>query len=240
VCAAWGIFASWQPDLLGLYPDHLAALITALHEAEGTPGWRRWMELGAVRYVAVLEDHGLSDLTFVRDLPTPLVLPVRLYRLDDPLPRTYVVGGARVADGEAARRILQDPAFDPRREVVLADGSALNPPPDFTGTSRVLDLRADRVRLEATASGPGFLVLVDAFDPGWKATLDGRTVPIVRANGSFRAVPVPAGRHLVELIYRPGSIVAGLLVSTVTLVVGLVLVVPRGENRPEARGDQRR
>ncbi len=227
VGAAWGLFASWERDLLGLYPEHLATLVAAVHEAEETPGGRRWLELGAVRYVATLDDRGLSDLTFVRDLPTPLVLPLRLYRVHHALPRTYVVGGARVASGEAARRLLVDPGLDLRREVVLASGSSS--PASLPGTSRVTDLRADRVRLHASLGAPGYVVLVDTYDPGWRARIDGADAPVLRANEAFRAVRLPAGEHDVEMIYRPPSVRLGLGISAAALGLGLLaLARPAG------------
>jgi len=228
VGAAWGFYASWEPDLLGLYPRPLASLGAAVQEAAGTPRWRRWLELGAVRYVAALDDRGLGELTPVRELKTPLVLPLRLYRVDDALPRTYVVGGAQVADGEAARRILADPGFDPRREVVLASGGHGPASPGAApGASQVTDLRADRVRLHARLDSPGYLVLVDTYDPGWRARIDGTEATVLRANEVFRAVALPAGEHDVEMTYRPLSVLLGLAVSTGALGLGLLALVRR-------------
>jgi len=66
---------------------------------------------------------------------------------------------------------------------------------------------------------------VDAYDPGWRATLDGGAAPLLRANVAFRAVPVPAGRHEVELRYRPRSLILGLLVTAVTGLSALAFAV---------------
>ncbi len=62
------------------------------------------------------------------------------------------------------------------------------------------------------------VVLADAFDPGWKGLVDGKPVPVLPANVAFRGVPVPAGRHVVEMRYRPRSVRLGFAIS---LVVGL-------------------
>ena len=35
----------------------------------------------------------------------------------------------------------------------------------------------------------------------WKARVDGKAVPLWRANYAFQAVEVPAGRHEVTLVY---------------------------------------
>jgi uncharacterized membrane protein YfhO len=78
------------------------------------------------------------------------------------------------------------------------------------GGARIAELAADRVRLEVELGKPGYAVLVDSYDPGWRATVDGARAEVLRANVAFRAVAVPAGKHVVELRYRPRSISIGL------------------------------
>ncbi|MCE7960687.1 MAG: hypothetical protein DYH06_22535, partial [Acidobacteria bacterium ACB2] len=58
-------------------------------------------------------------------------------------------------------------------------------------------------RLAADVEGAAFLLVADAFGPGWRALVDGREAPLLPANLAFRAVPVPGGRHRVEIVYRP-------------------------------------
>jgi uncharacterized membrane protein YfhO len=70
------------------------------------------------------------------------------------------------------------------------------------------------IRTEAGSSG--WLVLADTWYPGWKAWVDGESTPIMRANGVFRAVRLPAGIHLVRIRYRPVAFLIGLLVSGVS------------------------
>jgi uncharacterized membrane protein YfhO len=62
------------------------------------------------------------------------------------------------------------------------------------------------------------VVIVDAYDPGWRAWVDGRETSVLRANVAFRAVAVGAGRHEVELRYRPRALGAGIAVSALSLL----------------------
>jgi hypothetical protein len=133
----------------------------------------------------------------------------------EPLPRAYAVGGARIADGPAALATLLDPVFDPRRGVVLPAGEAIAPPAALSAVIRIDAWKPDYVRVEAQLDQPAFVVLVETYDPGWQATVDGAAAPLLRANVAFRAVRVPAGPHVVEFRYRPLSVIAGGAVSIV-------------------------
>ncbi len=84
--------------------------------------------------------------------------------------------------------------------------------------------------LEAELAAPAYVVLADAFDPGWRGTLDGTSAPILRANLVFRALKVPAGRHRIEMVYRPRALLAGLAVSAMAVVVVLALLARPGRS----------
>jgi uncharacterized membrane protein YfhO len=97
--------------------------------------------------------------------------------------------------------------------------------------------KPDRVVLEANLSAPGYVVLVDGYDPGWRVAVDGIPSQLRRANVAFRAVAVPAGRHTVEYLYRPSALLLGLTVSAGTLAA-LALVACRRDGEtasPTAR-----
>ena len=78
---------------------------------------------------------------------------------------------------------------------------------------RVVSSRLDTMELEADLGAPGVLVLLEAFDPGWRAAVDGAEAKVLRANGLFRAVRLPGERHRVLLSYRPRSAAAGFLLA---------------------------
>ena len=73
--------------------------------------------------------------------------------------------------------------------------------------------------VDTSSSGRALLVLTDSWFPGWKATVDGREVPIERVDYLIRGVPVPAGAHRVEFRYEPASWRAGWMVSLLALAV---------------------
>jgi hypothetical protein len=91
------------------------------------------------------------------------------------------------------------------------------------------------VALEVDAKRPGYVVLADTYYPGWKATVDNHDVPIHAANVAFRAVKVPAGKHVVRFDYRPASVRIGLILSALSLLV-IVGVLLRSISRTRRNG----
>jgi uncharacterized membrane protein YfhO len=103
------------------------------------------------------------------------------------------------------------------------------PPPQSrsdlsSDASPTLSLRDDPngVTIRASLEVPGYVVLADTWYPGWHVTVDGEPGRVLRANHAFRAVRLGQGTHVVEMTYRPRSVVLGCWVSLVTLAVVLI------------------
>jgi hypothetical protein len=82
------------------------------------------------------------------------------------------------------------------------------------------------VRVIVDAPTSGLVVLKDAFAPGWEAQVDGQPSQIIRVDGIARGVFVPsAGRHVVDMTYRPASFTAGAWLSgVVVLLLGAIAI----------------
>jgi hypothetical protein len=186
------------------------------------------LRLGGVSHVVALHTAGLEDLPPLAEFVGLYPEATRLLAVPDPLPRTYAVGATRVADGVDAFRMLLEGDLDPTREVLLPGGAPLAAPAGFRATSRVVGDAPDRVRIEATLSAPGYVVLLDSFAPGWRARVDGRPAAMSRANLAFRAVEVAAGAHVIDYVYRPRWMLAGLCVSAAAVVAGLAVAAAAG------------
>ena len=75
---------------------------------------------------------------------------------------------------------------------------------------RISTYHNTEVVLEADSPDGGWVLLNDLWHPWWFAEVDGKPVPILRANVLFRAVAVRPGRHTVRFRFRP---VAGSLIG---------------------------
>ncbi len=78
----------------------------------------------------------------------------------------------------------------------------------------------DSMSLDVTARGTGLLILSEFYYPGWRATLNGKTVEIHKVDGGLRGIVVPAGATHVTLEYVPVSsyVGSGLAVATFAAV----------------------
>jgi hypothetical protein len=151
---------------------------------------------------------------------------VKIYENLDVLPRAWLVGRWRWSmDDEQTLTLLQSEGFDPAAEVVLA-GTGL--PGERTlevagATVIVLVYEPERVIVQVDAPHDGWLVLSDAFYPGWEASVDGNRATIERADVLFRAIRVSAGSHQVSMRFRPTSLRVGAVISVVALLSVLLV-----------------
>jgi hypothetical protein len=149
-----------------------------------------------------------------------------------------------------ASRVVRLPTEDVARVVLgetpLPDGTPFDPyqvalveeDVPFTGgvadpaaEARVTRHAAHRVTVTTRSAAAAFLVLGDVYYPGWEARLDGRPVPVYRADYALRGVVVPPGEHTVEFVFRPRSFYAGASISTATVLALLALPLVRRRRR---------
>jgi hypothetical protein len=121
-------------------------------------------------------------------------------------------GSAKRLSDEEVLKSLHDPAFDVTATLLLQNGAASagaspdKSPPSAEGTCRLVMFSRNRIRIQCEANAPGWVFVNDYFDPDWRAYVDGKRTPVIRADAIFRAVAVPTGSHAVELVYRPAPL----------------------------------
>jgi len=140
----------------------------------------------------------------------------RVGRRPGALPRAFLVHRGRIErDRAAALRRLG--TLDFRTEVLLEGYDPhpreWPPPQGPPAVPRFERYDCHSVRIRVATETRAFLVLSDLYYPGWRATVDGRPVRILRADYLLRAVEVPEGEHVVEFIYAPASFRVGAAMS---------------------------
>lgn len=93
---------------------------------------------------------------------------------------------------------------------------------------------ANRVSIEASMRCRGMVLLSDTAYPGWVARVDGKEVPIHDANLALRGVIVDAGKHRIEMTYRPRSVIVGASLSLSAWLAAAGIGVASLRRRPVA------
>jgi hypothetical protein len=146
-------------------------------------------------------------------------------------PRAFVIDAVdHVSDPAEARKRMIEPGYDLRRRLPVepqrrplpqsmqrAEAGELRP-------AQISALSATRVRIETNNSAPGFLVLADAFYPGWTAMVNGKSVNVYRVAGALRGVAIPTGKSVVEFAYWPRGFTLLLVACGVGIVLALVMI----------------
>ena len=149
-----------------------------------------------------------------------------LFMSQNALKRAFIVGKARVVEDERAHlALVADRSVDLSTEAFLfEDPGALDE--NVTGSVEITEYRTDKIVARVRATGPCLMVLTDVYyPPGWKATVDGVSVPILRADYAFRAVHVSEGNHTVEFSSVSRSFRKGLTVSLASGLLSLGMIL---------------
>lgn len=122
-----------------------------------------------------------------------------------PLPRAFVVGNAQsVANPGVAFDRIKASDFDPAKIVYVQGGVTATTADPGASPATVTRDGTDGVTVRVTTASAGYLVLADAYFPGWQATVDGQAATILQADLAFRAVNLPGGGdHTVIFRFRP-------------------------------------
>jgi hypothetical protein len=217
-----GLEGAFDEDRTGFAPRGSTLTLDERRPARFRAVYPR-LRLGNVRWVLGY-DPLPEDLVAARaEVPQPEVRePLRLFEVRDPLPRAFWVPSAEVlADRGAVTARAAGEGFDARRVVLLEHA----PPPPAAGGDRFdgqplvsyQRLDAHTVRLDC-ATPPGFIVVLDGYNPGWRAQDGGGEVPLVRADGRYWALPTAGGSRTIDVRFRPSWRTPSLVLAAVALI----------------------
>lgn len=195
-----------------------------------------------VRFVMVPHEGGawLATVGLTRVFGSP---GADVWEDDGALPRAYIARRIEHAPANQMLSRLADPGVAAGHAAVLerdeeGDGVTAGP---AAGEITVVPSTATRVELDVRVDAPALLVLLDAWSPDWRATVDGRAVRVRRANLLGRAVELAAGRHVVVFTFAPLAFWLGAVVSLATLLGAILVAVTYARRArlgagPTARG----
>jgi hypothetical protein len=207
------------PDALGYNPVQLP---------------RYWRYIRATNELSVFYNASVLNVPSVEDVrllglrylvvPTGLEPPVAgtvveeadgysLWELADPQPLA-TTSGAEVRDVTDVRQALAlvgAPGFDPSMETIVEWSIEVTPPVNLRPTEGTLELVSPtelRIRLDRPAAG--VLTIRNAYDAGWRATVDGRPADTLPVDAFLQGVSLPSDASEVVLTYHDDAVMLGL------------------------------
>ncbi|MCB1510778.1 MAG: hypothetical protein KDJ36_07725 [Hyphomicrobiaceae bacterium] len=145
--------------------------------------------------------------TFVPARRTALPLVARtadayIYENRGALPRVMFATRSQTANFAEIIRTGVWPRTDFERTVLLESQHGATRP-RRAGKAFIRSYRNTEIVVETDSPDGGWLILNDPWHPWWRAEVNGRSTPLLRANVLFRAVEVPRGKSRVRFVFRP-------------------------------------
>jgi hypothetical protein len=150
---------------------------------------------------------------------------VKIYENPAPLPRFFAVSSLRkddltpevhALDAHGTAVTLDEYLLD---QAKTAGISTENTNGTMIAVGKIQEYHHAHVTAEIEMSAPGVVVLMDNWHPSWNATVDGQPAYVGKINQSFRGIVVPAGKHKIEMSYRPKTLSAGLGLGAIGFLI---------------------
>lgn len=203
-----------------------------LDQELGNSGVLRMMQLTGTKYLVDYPQFpDATDKSIKPTLPSDKERLVfedgdwKIYEYLDAFPRAFLVGSYEVItdDQDLAWRLF-DEDLNLRETVLLIEAPpGVMPQPDPGAFVEVARYTPNSIAFRTRAETDQLLFLSDTYYPGWKSTIDGKPTPVLMADYAFRAIPLPAGEHEVEMYYVPETFTNGLLIAGATILITFLI-----------------
>lgn len=118
------------------------------------------------------------------------------------------------------------------RFTAIRESKECGAPETYSAKRAISDQKYTDNQLSFTYSSPNeqYIVVQDAYYPGWKAYVNGKEIKIDPVNVTFRGFKVPAGENMkVIMAYQPWTFRLGLIISIVTFGVAIYFIRSKEE-----------
>ncbi|NQY05886.1 MAG: YfhO family protein [Flavobacteriaceae bacterium] len=96
---------------------------------------------------------------------------------------------------------------------------------DSLSTISLVEHQPNYLKYKTENAGDGLAVFSEMhYEKGWKAFIDGKPKPYVRANFLLRGLEVPSGKHVVEFKFDPQVVKTGSKIALIASIVFVLLI----------------
>jgi hypothetical protein len=162
---------------------------------------------------------------------------VHVYAVPNPASRASFIPltMARFLDEKAIHQRLRDRTVD-LREFIMLPLDAKRPGSGSAAANLDCSVAYERpssnvILVNVRNNQDGFLRVLESFDPGWTATVDGRPTPVLAADDFVLAVGLNPGAHVVRFRYATPGAMTGAAISGLCLPL-IFLLAFAGRRHP--------
>lgn len=154
----------------------------------------------------------------------------QVYTNTDALGAAWFVKTIKWVNGPKEEMDALTPTFGVKDTVIIQKKfeNIANKPFTFDDSAKIelIQNYNDSIKYKSSAKSSQFAVFSEVYyDKGWNAYIDNRKADYVKANYVLRAMPVPAGDHIISFRFEPQSHKIGSTVTTICSVLMLLLLV---------------
>ena len=183
----------------------------------------RVLDALGVHYVIDRQENATTAVTFPPDRFTPVWKDNgwTVFKNTKAAPRYFLTHDVlRYQSIQEFETLFVSDDFNPSQTVLVSNQYELPKlTADSTKTIKLVRHEQSLVSFQTSTEQPQLFYLSDADDGNWRASIDGKNAPIIRANWAFRGVLVPAGNHSITFTYLPHSFRLGLSISIITILL---------------------
>lgn len=156
---------------------------------------------------------------------------IYIYKNTTSLPIASLVNDFEVAKSEdEAIAKLKQSDFNPRSKVLLEEPVNINIEQErksnpIEKSVAIVTYKPGSIQLSVDTPQASFLVISEAWYPGWQAYVDKHKTKIYKANYAFKAVVVPSGKHTIMLSYTPFYFLCGLYMTLGSFFISISILI---------------
>lgn len=185
----------------------------------------RFFELTSVKHI-VVDKKSMKDSKII---PAKEMFALawendtwQIYEYAKSMPRFFTTSNFEIrSDSKTILTSLFSDAFNPKKIIVEQDPGFHSQ--DYQGNVEVIEYSPNKISMSVSADQPTLVYFSDNYSKAFKAIIDGREGKILRANYTFRAIPVSSGNHTVIVQYDNSAVVIGFIVAIATILVAVIL-----------------
>ncbi|MCX7882648.1 MAG: YfhO family protein [Brevinematales bacterium] len=126
-----------------------------------------------------------------------------VYTIQGTLPRVAWFGNAvSVTNEDEAFALFSRPTWPRTETIIVEKGQNLTTKETLPVSLHIETYRPSLLVTTVETPSDGYVLITSRYHPHWQARLNGKNVPILKANIAQMAVFIPAGKHTLTLLYQ--------------------------------------